>query len=227
MALHREAKPPKELIVLIRVISASVVLAAAVALAGRNQVQSNPELTAFGMRTSDGAQGLGLGAAALQYTVFTSETGDYSFEAPSSWAHPLKPRDPTREAFFVGPVDRTRHTGVFLTVSRYPRGGTSASIEVLIAQLLLDRTKQIVSNEALVIDQRPARLLTIQEHAAVPGWSPGIVHLALSESLLIIEDEQEIYMLEYVSSPELHREYLPVFDRLVTSFRFHHETPSQ
>ncbi|MDA2910964.1 hypothetical protein MYX04_08545 [Nitrospiraceae bacterium AH_259_D15_M11_P09] len=178
MTLLWKQKHSKDKIALIAMTSVAAVLTAAVALAGGNQVPSNPELTAFGVRTSDRTKVLGLGATALQYTVFTSKTGDVSFEGPKDWVFPLNPHDPTREAFFVGLINQTRRTVVFLAVSRYPRVGASASVEGLIAQLRLDRDKQIDTNEAILVDQGSARLLTIEERAAVPLWGQEIVNLA-------------------------------------------------
>jgi len=224
MTLLWKQKHSKDKIALIAMTSVAAVLTAAVALAGGIQMQSNPELTAFEMRTSDRTTGLGRGAAALQYTVFTSKTGDVSFEGPKDWVFPLNPRDATREAFFVGLINQTRRTVVFLAVSRYPRVGASASVEGLIAQLNLDRNKQLVTNEAILVDQRSARLLAIEERAAVPLGNQEIVTLALSERLVLIPNGRDLFVLEYVSSPALHQEYLPVFERLVTSFHFHHES---
>ncbi len=51
-----------------------------------------------------------------------------------------------------------------------------------------------------------------------------IVTLALSERLVLLPKGPDLYVLEYVSSPALHQEYLPVFERLVASFHFHHES---
>ncbi|MDA2910965.1 hypothetical protein MYX04_08550 [Nitrospiraceae bacterium AH_259_D15_M11_P09] len=45
-------------------------------------------------------------------------------------------------------------------------------------QLSLDRDKQIDTNEAILVDQGSARLLTIEERAAVPLWGQEIVNLA-------------------------------------------------
>jgi len=63
-----------------------------------------------------------------------------------------------------------------------PRSASSMQRDVKIEeqgiQLKLDRDKQIDTNEAILVDQRSARLLTIEERAAVPLWGQEIVNLA-------------------------------------------------
>lgn len=220
MRLHPEAKHTKEMLALLAALGVTALVAAAVPLPERSRVHSDPIFATAGRQGSATARNHIQGPDAIQFTVFTSPAGDYSFEAPAAWASPLDPRDPTREAFFVRPVDQTRHTVVFLTVSRYPHRGTTASLESLIGQLQLDPQKHVLSTESLVIDQHPARLVRIHELAAVPMWTPEIVRLDLRECILLIENGSEIYVLEYVASPEMYGEYWPIFDHLVTSFHF-------
>jgi hypothetical protein len=219
MTLHWEAKHPKEMVALILVIGVAALLAAAILLARENRARGDPALTTSRTQVSDGAQGRTQDVGALQFLVFTSPAGDYRFEAPGAWKSPIDPEDPTQEAFFVGPVDQAHHVVVFLTVSRYPQGGKTASIESMIAQLRLDRGKQVLANEILLVDQRPARFVTIHEPAA------GILDFDLRESFVLFEREPHIFVLEYVSSPEVYAEYRPIFDRLVTSFHFRDSTP--
>ncbi len=63
-----------------------------------------------------------------------------------------------------------------------PRSASSMQRDVKIVeqgiQLKLDRDKQIETNVALVVDQRSARLLAIEERPAVPFWGQEIVNLA-------------------------------------------------
>lgn len=218
MVVHWDTKHSKEVIALIAVIGVVAVLAVAILRAGGNRARGDPVLTTSGTQASEGAKALTQDAGALQFTTFTAPSGDYRFEAPGAWRNPLDPKDLTREAFFVGPVDQARHIVVFLSVSRYPRGGKTASIESMIAQLQLERGKQILSDETLLVGQRPARFVTFHEPAA------GIRDFDLMESFVLVENGPNIYVLEYVSSPEVYAEYLPVFDRLVTSFHITQES---
>ena len=226
MRLHWVNQRCKVMVALI-VIGVAVVSTAAVGLAGEKQARGDPALTGSATPVPDVAKSPAQDAGNLQFTIFTSRGGTFSFEVPSTWTTSPATHDPMREAFFVGPTDQARHLAVFLTVSRYPTGTTSASPEDLIAQLKLDRNERVVISEPLLIDNRPARLLTFRGYAAVPGWTTEPVDLALCESVALIADGGDIYLLEYVSSPELYSEYLLIFDRLVRSFHFHHETPSQ
>ncbi len=63
-----------------------------------------------------------------------------------------------------------------------PRSASSMQRDVKIVeqgiQLKFDRDKQIDTNETLVVDQRSARLLAIEERPAVPLWGQEIVNLA-------------------------------------------------
>ncbi len=63
-----------------------------------------------------------------------------------------------------------------------PRSASSMQRDVKIVEqdieLNLHRNKQIDTNEAILVDQRSARLLTIEERAAVPLWGQEIVNLA-------------------------------------------------
>lgn len=63
-----------------------------------------------------------------------------------------------------------------------PRSASSMQRDVKIVEqdieLNLDGNKQIDTNEAILVDQRSARLLTIEERAAVPLWGQEIVNLA-------------------------------------------------
>jgi hypothetical protein len=190
-------------------------LAAAIPLAVGNRARGDPVPTTSGTQASDGAKALAQDAGALQFSVFTSPAGDYSFEAPGAWRKPLDPKDVAREAFFVGPVDQARHIIVFLTVSRYPRGGKTASIESMIAQMRLDKGIQTLADETLLVGRHPARSVTIHEPAA------GMLDVDLRESFVLVESGPNIFVLQYVSSPEVYAEHRPIFDRLVTSFHFH------
>ncbi len=63
-----------------------------------------------------------------------------------------------------------------------PRSASSMQRDVKIVEqdieLNLHRDKQIDTNEAILVDQRSARLLTIEERPAVPLWGQEIVNLA-------------------------------------------------
>lgn len=215
MTIHWDTKNSKEVIALMAVIGVVVMLAAAIPLAVGNRARGDPVLSASGTQAAEGAKGLAQDAGALKFTVFTSPAGDYSFEAPAAWRSALDPHDATREAFFVGPVDKTRHLVVFLAVSRYPRSGKTPSIERMIAQQRLEEVEQILSDETLLVGRRPARFVTVHEPAS------GMLDVGLRESFVLVENGPNIYVLEYVASPEVYAEYRPIFDRLVTSFHFH------
>lgn len=223
MKLHLEAKHTKEMLALLAAIPLAAMVAAAVLPQGRNRAHSDPVSATTGREGSAIARNHIQVPDAVQFTVFTSPAGDYSFEAPAAWASPLDPRDPTREAFFVGPIDETRHTVVFLMVSRYPHRETTASLESLIEQLQLDPQKHVLSTESLVIDRHPARLVRIHQLADVPMWTLDIVHLDLQETAVFVENGSDIYVLEYVASPEVYGEYWPIMNRLMTSFHIQHQ----
>lgn len=219
MTIHWDTKNSKEMLALMAVIGVVVMLAAAILLAVGNRARGDSLVTASGTQTSDGAKGLVQDAGALQFTAFTSPAGDYSYEAPGAWRSPPDTRDPTQEAIFVGPVDQARHIIVFLTVSRYPRGGMTASIENMIAQMRLGKGTQTLADETLLVGRHPARFVTVHEPAG------GMLDFDLRESLILVEKGPNIFVLEYVASPEVYAEYRPIFDRLVTSFQFLDRTP--
>lgn len=215
MTIHWHTKNSKEVLALMAVIGVVVMLAAAIPLAVGNRARGDPILSASWTQAAEGAKDFAQDAGSLQFTVFTSPAGDYSFEAPAAWRSALDPHDATREAFFVGPVDQARRIIVFLTVSRYPRGGKTASIESMIAQMRLDKGIQTLADETLLVGRHPARSVTIHEPAA------GMLDVDLRESFVLVESGPNIFVLQYVSSPEVYAEYRPIFDRLVTSFHFH------
>ncbi len=215
MTIHWDTKNSKEVLALMAVIGVVIMLAAAIPLVVENRARGDPVPTTSGTQASDGAKNFAQDAGALQFTAFTSPAGDYSFEAPGAWKEPLDTHDSTKEAFFVGPVDQARQIVVFLTVSRYPRGGKTASIESMIAQMRLGSGTQTLSDETLLLGRHPARFVTVHEPAA------GILEFDLRESFVLVENGPNIYVLEYVASPEVYAEYRPILDRLVTSFHFH------
>lgn len=157
----------------------------------------------------------------LEFWVFTSRKGDYSFEVPKAWASPTSPHAPTFEAIFVGPIDKAHHLGVLITVGLYPQDGQVATLDDVLAQLRGVKGKQIISTGTLLIDQHAALLLRIHEQVFVPmrAHEKG-AQFIICQRVALIEKEGEIYVLQYVSSPELYEENLPVFEHLMTSFHF-------
>ena len=78
------------------------------------------------------------------------------------------------------------------------------------------------------MNQHSAYLLRVHEQVSVSIENQEIanpphvtvVQLILCERIALIENAGEIYVLQYVSSPELYEENLPVFEHLLTSFHF-------
>jgi hypothetical protein len=52
-------------------------------------------------------------------------------------------------------------------------------------------------------------------------WESEFLAPILFENFVIVQDELDMYVLEYVSTPESYEVYQPLFHRLVTSFRLH------
>lgn len=220
MTLHWETKLSREIILGIGMIGLAAAMAGAATLAGGNRTRGDPVLAAPTAQISDQGHALAESPRTLQFSVFISPRGDYRFEAPAAWVTPLDPRDLKLEAFFVGPVDQVHQTVVMMAVCRYPRVAQTASMESVIAQLQLDRNKHLLGTETVVVDQRPGRLVRIHEVASVLARSLEVFSIDLRESIVIVENGPEILALEYAASPDVYGEYWPIFDRLVTSFRF-------
>jgi len=158
---------------------------------------------------------------APDFAVFTSGKGDYKYEVPEKWTSPKDLHDPAFEAIFVGPSDKIHHQSVFITVGRYPQSGKVASLNSVLSQLKREHGKQILETQPLLIDRHPARILRIEERLPISmGMQQKMVQLALCEQVALIEYEGEVYVLEYVSSPQLYEEYLPIFEHMVNSFHF-------
>lgn len=155
----------------------------------------------------------------LRFTAFRFSDGDFSFEGPAAWTAPVDPTDSALKALFVGLVDQSRHTVVLLSVSRYSRKG--AAIEQEIDRLQTNQRTEMLLHENCLVDQRPAHVLVIRDRIAVPMWESEFLAPVLVENLVIVQDELDMYVLEYASTPEFYETYQPLFHRLVTSFRFY------
>jgi hypothetical protein len=155
----------------------------------------------------------------LRFTAFTFSDGDFSFDGPAAWTTAVGPEDSALKALFVGLVDQLRHTVVLLGVSRYP--GKAAAIDHEIDRLRTDQWKQTLMHQNCLVDQRPAHVLAIRGRIAVPMWESEFPAPILFENFVIVQDELDMYVLEYASTPEFYEAYQPLFHRLVTSFRFH------
>ncbi|BFU90476.1 MAG: hypothetical protein NTAFB01_16630 [Nitrospira sp.] len=155
----------------------------------------------------------------LRFTAFRFLDGDFSFEGPAAWTTPVDPTDSALKALFVGLVDQSRHTVVLLSVSRYPRKGVT--IEQEIDRLQTNQRTEMLMHENCLVDRRPAHVLVIRDRIAVPMWESEFLAPVLVENLVIVQDELDMYVLEYASTPEFYEIYQPLFHRLVTSFRFY------
>lgn len=155
----------------------------------------------------------------LRFTAFRFSDGDFSFEGPTAWATPVDPTDSALKALFVGLTDQSHHTVVLLGVSRYP--GKAAAIEQEIDRLQTNQWTEMLMHETCLVDQRLAHVLVIRDRIAVPLWESEFLAPILFENFVIVQDEADMYVLEYASTHELYEAYQPLFHRLVTSFRFH------
>lgn len=221
MTLHWDTKHTTEIMLAIGVVGFAAVLAGAAVSVTGSRAPGGPVPLASPTKVAAQAHADAAGVGALQMTVVTSPRGDYRFEAPATWANPLDPRDATLEAFFVGPVDQTRHTMVTMMISRYSRGKHRASMEDLLAQLQGDKDIHILGTETIAVDHRPARLVRTHEVTSMLSKGLEVLSLDLRESIVMVENGTDILVIEYVASPDVYGEYWPIFDRLVTSFQFH------
>jgi hypothetical protein len=155
----------------------------------------------------------------LRFTAFRFSDGDFSFEGPTAWATPVDPTDSALKALFVGLTDQLHHTVVLLGVSRYP--GKAVAIEQEIDRLQTNQWTEMLMHENCLVDQRPAHILIIRDRLTVPLWESEFLAPILFENFVIVQDEADMYVLEYASTPEFYEAYRPLFYRLVTSFRFH------
>lgn len=220
MTLHWDTTHTRELMLVIGVLGFAAVLASAAASVAGSRAPGNPVLLASPVEGAAQGHADAAGVGALQMMAATSPRGDYRFEVPATWAHPLDPRDGTLEGFFVGPVDQTRHTVVMMMVSRYPRGEQTASMENLLAQLQGDKGTHILGTETIAVDRRPGRLIRIHEVTSLLSKGLEVLSLDLRESIVIVESGPDLLVISYVASPDLYGEYWPIFDRLVTNFQF-------
>ncbi len=155
----------------------------------------------------------------LRIIAFRFSDGDFSFEGPAAWVTPVDPTDSALKALFVGLVDQSRHSVVLLGISRYP--GRGAAIEQEIDRLQTNQWTEMLMHENCLVDRRPAHIIVIRDRIAVPIWESEFSAPTLFENFVIVQDESDMYVLEYASTPELYEAYRPLFHRLVTSFRFH------
>ena len=220
MTLHWDTKHTTEIMLVIGVVGFAAVLAGAAASVVGSRAPGDSALLASPVKAAEQGLADAGGVGALQMTVVTSPRGDYRFEAPATWANPLDPRDVRLEAFFVGPVDQTRHTMVMMMVSRYSQGEHLASMENLLAQLQGDKGKHVLGMETIAVDHRPARLVRMHEVTSMLSKELEVLSLDLRESIVMVENGTDLLVIEYVASPELYGEYWPIFDRLVTNFQF-------
>lgn len=157
----------------------------------------------------------------LRITAFRFSDGGFSFEGPAAWATPVDPTDSALKALFVGLVDQSRHTVVLLSVSRYPQ--KAAAIEQEIDRLQTNQWTEMLMHGNCLVAQRPAYIVVIRDRIAVPMQESEFPAPILFENFVIVQDEADMYVLEYASTPELYKTYQPLFHRLVTSFRFHND----
>jgi len=188
---------------------------------GGEGARGDPVLTNYVIQALNEGKSMAKDFKDLEFLVFTSSKGDYRFEVPKAWASPTSPHDPTFEAIFVGPIAKAHHLGVFLTVGHYPQDGQVVSLDGVFAQFQREMGKKIISTETLLIDQHAAHLLRIHEQVSVPLRTyEKVAQFIIWERIALIEKAGEIYVLHYISSPELYEENLPVFEHLLTSFHF-------
>jgi hypothetical protein len=159
----------------------------------------------------------------LQFRVVTSQEGNFTFEAPVGWEQPTNIFVQAQEVLLVGPIDKNHHTTVFLNVSRNPKGVKNYSLEEVVKQLSHGKERVIVKDEFLFLDQHPARRLILQETSSVQEGGE-VVSLQLRAIVVLISEGKDMYVLEYVSSPELYESYLAVFEHVIQSFHVYHES---
>jgi len=159
----------------------------------------------------------------LQFRVVTSQEGNFTFEAPAGWEQPTNISVQTQEVLLMGPIDKNHHTTVFLKVSRNPQGIKDHSLEDVVKQLSHGKERVIIKDEPLFLDQHPARRFTLKETSPVRMESNEIGSLQLREVVVLLPEEKDMYVLEYVSSPDLYETYLAVFEHVIQSFHVHHE----
>lgn len=220
MTLHWDTTHTRELMLVIGAVGFVAVLAGAAVSVTGSRAPGGPVLLASPAKAAEQGQVEAAGVGSLQMTAMISPRGDYRFEAPATWANPLDPRDVTLEGFFVGPVDQTRHTMVMMMVSRYSRRAHPTSMENMLAQLQGDKGKHILGTETIAVDRRPARLVRIHEVTSMLSTGLEVLSLDLRESIVMVENGPDLFVIEYVASPDVYGEYWPIFDRLVTNFQF-------
>lgn len=220
MTLHWDIKYTREIMLVIGTLGFAAVLSGAVVLVTGSRALGDPVVLASPAKAAEAGQGDAASFGTLQMTSMTSPRGDYRFEAPATWANPLDPGDVTLEAFFVGPVDQTRHTIVMMRVSRYPRGEHLASMENLLARLQGDKGKHILSTETIAVNRHQAFLVRTHEVTSLLSKGLEVVSLDLRHSIVMIENGPDFLVIEYVASPDLYGEYWPIFDQLLTNFQF-------
>jgi len=159
----------------------------------------------------------------LEFRVVTSQDGNFTFEAPAGWEPPTNIHVPTQEVLLVGPIDKNHHTSVYFKVIRNPEGITNHSLEDIVKQLSHGEERVIVKDEPLFLDQHPARRFTLKEASPVRVESNEISSFQLREVVVLLPEGKDMYVLEYISSPELYESYLAVFEHVIQSFHVYHE----
>ena len=220
MTLHWEHKYFAEISFVVGVIGLAMVSAGATMRSGASSARGDPVVLVASEQGSGHVDVADPPSDMAPLTMTISPRGDYRFLAPAAWSRPADPRDRALEAFFVGPVDPARRTFVMISVSRYSRAAQALSVEGLIAQLEQDKAKHILRAEPMLVDRQPARLIRIHEVASMLSNALEVLSLDLRECLVIVENGPDLFVMEYAASPEMYGEYEPLFDRLVSSFRF-------
>jgi hypothetical protein len=94
-------------------------------------------------------------------------------------------------------------------------------VKQIIAQLEHDKTKHVLGTEPILVYRWPVRLVRVHEVTSMLSKGLEVLSLDLRESIVMVENGTDLLVIEYVASPDVYGEYWPIFDRLVTSVRFH------
>lgn len=183
------------------------------------RARSDPVVPSSASEVAELTANAGKGSAEFSSEPFFGAESEYQVEVPAAWRKEVRIEDRAREVMFVGPVDERRHSVTTLTIGCYRQEGMMPKIEAEMTQLSRTEYPRIINDEAVNVDQRPARRILILDQVAMPAASGEIVQVVFSESFVIIPYAQCLYVLGYVTTPDLYEVYLPVFQRIVDTFQ--------
>ena len=155
------------------------------------------------------------------FILFVLPGGEFEVEVPKTWKQQGDPLLPNQETYFVGPIDFTKGTVVFLTIGQYPNQDLGSILEQERVRLLRNRSVRVLADTDIFVNPYRGRLITIEEQGTLLLATLEIVPYHLIQSVLHIPHGQTPFLFTYVASPQLYDHYRSFFDHVLATLRVH------